>query len=221
MSDLRQKWLEAVAASALRPQARLILQLYCQDTTDTTPSGRFTAAVIHGYTGIPENNVPAFVLQAYKAGFLFSDRYYYGQTPLVDDLRMPCFEEYFDRQKDAQFAAQKPKEPKPTKTQNYAKSNLLTLQEWEAKVGATLSAKMLPKFIKTNRLCEAALQNAVLDFRNRVIARGAKYADFVAAFRVYLSHGWLNCTLDDLKVENSRYSKEGYADQEFSKGVKI
>ncbi len=221
MSDLRQKWLEAVAASALRPQARLILQLYCQDTTDTIPSGRFTATGIHQYTGIPEKNVPAFVMQAYKAGFLFSDRHYFQSPPQVDDMRMPCFEEFFDRQKDVQFASQQPKATKPAKTQNYAKSNLLTLQEWEAKVGATLSAKMLPKFIKNNRLCEAAVQNAVVDFRNRVIARGAKYADFVAAFRVYLSHGWLGCKIDDLRVENSRYSKEGYADQEFNKGVKI
>lgn len=216
MSDLRQKWLEAVAASALRPQARLILQLYCQDTTDTQPGGPFTAKSIAGYTGIPEKNVPAFVLQAYKAGFLFANSHYHGSTPEVHDMRMPCFEEYFARQQPVFLPA-----PKPPKTQNYAKSNLVTLQEWEAKFGAPLSAKMMPKFIKANRLCEAAVQNAVVDFRNRVIARGAKYADFVAAFRVYLSHGWLGCKIDDLRVENSRYSKEGYADQEFNKGVKI
>ncbi len=83
------------------------------------------------------------------------------------------------------------------------KSPQLTLEDWEAEKGAMLNHRMLANWIKNKELHPGLVQEMIVIFRTKMIARGARQADFVAAFQNYINSGWMPKTLEQLKAKNA------------------
>ncbi len=69
------------------------------------------------------------------------------------------------------------------------------LEQWESEKGAPLSAHMIASWAKTNNLSFSVIQELIEEFRIEMMAKAKEYADFCAAFQVYLTKGYLSKTL--------------------------
>jgi hypothetical protein len=87
-----------------------------------------------------------------------------------------------------------------TKKINNKKSPKMSLTEWEDMAGAKLCAEMIKGWIKDQRLDEREIPALIAQFRDRVLAGGNQYADFKAAFRVWLRDGYLKKTLLQIQL---------------------
>ncbi len=101
------------------------------------------------------------------------------------------------------------------------KSPKLSLEEWEAKIGAKLCVEMMAVWMKDNRVDPARARPCVEAFRDKVLAGGKVYADFTAAFKVWLRNGWLNVHLSQLQFapDSTQPEAEPSAEVVYHRGV--
>lgn len=84
--------------------------------------------------------------------------------------------------------------PKPHKITNT--KNLKTLPEWEATHG-TLDSYCFVNWIKEKGFCENVIKEMLEEFKGDMTAKGKQYADFCAAFKTYLTKGYLSKKLTE------------------------
>lgn len=78
---------------------------------------------------------------------------------------------------------------------------LMTLIEWELKVGSKLSTSMMAEWVVAHKLDPIMITKMIEEFRGDMLAKGKMYANFERAFHTYLRKGYLtqkfmNCTLE-------------------------
>lgn len=83
------------------------------------------------------------------------------------------------------------KEEQSNKKNIIKKSQALSLEDWEKKVGCQLCIEQMANWIKENKLDEGKVKSAIPLFREKIISQGKMYADFRATFQVWLRQGWL------------------------------
>lgn len=79
----------------------------------------------------------------------------------------------------------------------------MPLSDWEKKVGARLNAEMLRGWCKENGLARSVVEMLVSEFRTTMIAKNKEYADFRAAFQIYLIKNYLSMSMGQAQ-EKSR-----------------
>lgn len=84
-------------------------------------------------------------------------------------------------------------ENKPVKI--YKKTSLVTLEQWEEKIGAQLNATMLASWCREKGLFHPTITRLIEEFRIEMMGKGKQYADFKSAFQTYLTKGYLSLTL--------------------------
>ncbi len=94
--------------------------------------------------------------------------------------------------------------PVVRKNNNKKKSEGLTLAQWEEKFGSPLCVDMLSSWIKDARADADAVRPLIAEFREKVTAQGRMYADFAAAFKVWLRSGWLSKPLMTIQQRDQR-----------------
>lgn len=97
----------------------------------------------------------------------------------------------------------------PKKIRNTStKAQLYTLQEWEKLWCGPLNVQLMDTWATEKVLCKRQLAQLIEEFRTEMMAKNKMYADFKAAFQVYLTKGYLSKTIDQVKAkpgENSRW----------------
>ena len=84
------------------------------------------------------------------------------------------------------------------------KNTVSTLAEWEKEIGSELCFAQLAKWAKEARAGEAEITALISEFREKVMARGNQYADFVAAFKVWLRNGYLSKTTEQIREDRPK-----------------
>ncbi len=83
-------------------------------------------------------------------------------------------------------------------------SDKVSLAEWEEGRGARLCVEMIGSWIKDARANPSDVAPLIEEFRDKVQAQGKVYADFAAAFKVWLRNGWLSRPLGTIILKGSR-----------------
>lgn len=79
------------------------------------------------------------------------------------------------------------------------KSNLMTLAQWETKMGCQLCIQQMAQWGKQKNLNPKKVADLIEVFRTHCTANASMFADFVAAFQNWVNRGYLGVKLDDLK----------------------
>ena len=96
---------------------------------------------------------------------------------------------------------------KPRKITNA--KNLMTVREWEDKFGV-LRWQIMRSWIESNNLDRLKIAEMLAEFFDEMDAKGKQYADFRAAFKVYLVKGYLSKKfLDCVKKEHTCIDNRG------------
>lgn len=75
-----------------------------------------------------------------------------------------------------------------------------TLDSWESANGELCLKSILP-WVDEKNLSHSKITAALEEFKLRMIASGNVYADFRAAFKVWLTKGYLGITLDQARAQ--------------------
>lgn len=89
-----------------------------------------------------------------------------------------------------------PKKIRNTKT----KAKLYTLEEWEKLWCGKLDVALMGTWATRNNLCKRQLAQLIEEFRIEMISKAKQYADFKAAFQVYLTKGYLSKKIDQVRL---------------------
>jgi hypothetical protein len=80
-------------------------------------------------------------------------------------------------------------------------SQLMTLEQWEKSVVyGPLDVPLIDTWATRSNLCKRQLAELIEEFRTEMIAKNKHYADFAAAFNVYLNKGYLSKKLEQIKL---------------------
>lgn len=102
------------------------------------------------------------------------------------------------------------KASKPKKIRNPSTpSKLYTLQEWEALWCGPLNVQLMDTWATEKVLCKRQLAQLIEEFRTEMMAKNKMYADFKAAFQVYLTKGYLSKRIDQVKLAPGEGNKWG------------
>ena len=74
------------------------------------------------------------------------------------------------------------------------------MAEWEKKIGSPLCPEMMKSWSQANLIDQAKLKRLIIEFRDRMLANGTEYADFVAAFKDWLRRGFLSLTIQQIRT---------------------
>lgn len=99
---------------------------------------------------------------------------------------------------------------------NKKPDNKITLAQWEESKGSRLCVAMMANWIKDARANPAIVAPLIEEFREKVEAGGKVYADFAAAFKVWLRNGWLSKPLMEVRQAPQRVASADV--QELPKG---
>lgn len=92
---------------------------------------------------------------------------------------------------------------KGTNKRNHNKTHTekLSLAQWEESQGSMLRVEMFSTWIKDARADARLLPPLIEQFREKMQAQGNVYADFKAAFLVYMRNGWLKKTMAEIRIK--------------------
>jgi len=107
------------------------------------------------------------------------------------------------------------KEPKGTIKK---KSEMISLADWEMKIGSKLCVQMLSDWIKEKGAGATQIAELIEEFRLEMQSKDKRYADFKTTFQVWLTKGYLSKTLAQVCTAGRRPSGEV---QMFDKGVAL
>lgn len=89
----------------------------------------------------------------------------------------------------------------PKKIRNpKTKAKLYTLEEWEKLWCGKLDVPLMDTWATEKNLCKRQLAQLIEEFRTEMISKNKMYADFKAAFQVYLTKGYLSKKMDQIKA---------------------
>ncbi len=111
-------------------------------------------------------------------------------TREVGSLWFPVFKLKSDKNQSENTMTQNPKRNKGQHT----------LDSWESANGELCLKSILP-WVDEKNLSHSKITAALEEFKLRMIASGNVYADFRAAFKVWLTKGYLGITLDQARAQ--------------------
>lgn len=113
-----------------------------------------------------------------------------GQKRITDDTLVRIIN-YLEAKKAA-----KPRTPRVPKNT----TKLYSLDEWETLWCGKLDVPLMDTWATEKNLCKRQLAQLIEEFRTEMISKGKRYADFKAAFQVYLNKGYLSKRIEQIKA---------------------
>ena len=78
------------------------------------------------------------------------------------------------------------------------KSDLLSLAQWEEKMGSQLRIEMLADWVRQKNFDQEKIEKLIETFRLEMQSKDKKYADFKATFQVWVNNGYMKVTPEQL-----------------------
>lgn len=95
----------------------------------------------------------------------------------------------------------------PKKMRNTKAPALMSLPAWEKQQGAQLTIRNVQDWVTSRQLCPVMVMELIQEFRTEMVSKNKQYAMFDAAFKVYLTKGYLSKTIDQAKLAVSSHSQ--------------
>ncbi len=101
---------------------------------------------------------------------------------------------------DTASAIDSAKVSRPKRLRSPKDGKLMTLNQWEATHGV-LSIGDVERWAISKKLNLARVRDLIEEFRTEMVSKNKQYADFGAAFKVYLTKGYLSQTLEYARMQ--------------------
>lgn len=93
------------------------------------------------------------------------------------------------------------------KVRNAKAPALMSLLAWEQLQGTQLTIRNVQDWVTAKQLCPVMVMELIQEFRTEMFSKNKQYAAFDAAFKVYLTKGYLSKQLAEAKLAVSSHSQ--------------
>lgn len=113
------------------------------------------------------------------------------------------------------------KEAQPKKIRNVnTKGKLYSLEEWEALWCGKLDVALIDTWATEKSFDKRSIATLIEEFRTEMTAKNKHYADFAAAFKVYLNKGYLSKKPEQIRICPSANSNK-WGNSTSTRGVSL